>query len=320
MALRNLSQSEIRREFSLVYEQSDFTQMVNSIAVRTRASARLDVFGTVSPFPRLRRSLGGNETSAPVPAFVTVENIRYQAAEKIDIDDFRRDQTGQVGNRVTSAAESAAARPFDSIKAMIVAGTATCYDGSALFAASRSYGASGTQKNILTVSDITALGAVATAASPTPEEMADVILALKGYLTGIKDSRGEQMFNRVAGLTFIVPGNIEGAMWGAIDANNLAGGRTNAAKSLSSRGINLSMYERGDFFSSTNGADFYMIVDPGSASTRPFIVTDDVPPYVDFLGEGSEYATQHDAVLVKAGYVGGVAPGEPLTIFKITLS
>jgi hypothetical protein len=319
----NLARSQIRETFQVAYATSPFMELLDAICVRVRGETPNDVSGLVGPVTSLKRKSGQAERKPPITARVSWRNDRYHGIEPINIDDYRRDQTGQLRNRVSAMGVKAAILPMQLIADMVKANTDTAYDGTALVSSSRSFAASGTQRNDLTSTQIGALnvGSAGATTSPTPEQVADIISAVEAYQYNLVDWNGDPMLDMVSGIDIICPPNLRPSFRTALFANNLSGGETNTVMGLTKDGTQIRLWTPPRFFASpSSSAFFYVCVRSASSNARPFILSEEVPAGVDFIGEGSEHAQINDEVVVKGSWVGGVAVGEPMLFQKHTLS
>lgn len=111
---------------------------------------------------------------------------KYELTVDADIDDVRRDKTGQVLRRISEMGAKMGSLDERLISAMMES-TATCYDGVALWSASHKVGKTGnTQSNDISVS-------VGTPDGPDSANMSKAILAGIKNLIGMLDDRGDPM-------------------------------------------------------------------------------------------------------------------------------
>ncbi len=125
---------------------------------------------------------------------VTLVNVLYEATMRIDIDDMRRDKTGQIAIRIGEQAKRAASHWEKLLSTLIENGTGAtsglAYDQQYFFDDDHETGDSGAQKNLLTNSEVSPLN-VGTATQPTEAEMGPAILGVIGQMLTFKDDQGE---------------------------------------------------------------------------------------------------------------------------------
>ncbi len=146
--------------------------------------------------PAMREWIGGRNAKGFRENGITIVNKKFEATLEVLVEEIRRDKTGQVMVRIAELAERAVEHWGKLLSTLITNGTGStsglCYDGQYFFDSDHSEGDSGTQKNLLTNSQVGALD-VSTATTPTPIEAAKAILGVIGYMQGYKDDQGEPM-------------------------------------------------------------------------------------------------------------------------------
>jgi phage major head subunit gpT-like protein len=145
-----------------------------------------------------------------IPPYTIINKI-FNAVLDIDIDDLRRDKTGQIRVRIGELADRAAQHWEELGSTLMLTGaTALCYDGKAFFATDHEEGDSGAQKNLLTATEVPALE-VTTATGPTPYEMSQAILGVIQWFYGLKDDRGKPINGNAKNFLAMVPVSLWGA-------------------------------------------------------------------------------------------------------------
>jgi hypothetical protein len=125
--------------------------------------------------PAMREWISGRHAKSFRQSDFTIKNKKYEGTLRIELDDIRRDKTGQIMVRIGEQVDRANAHWARLLSSLIVAGeSAYCYDGQLSFDTDHAEGASGSQSNDLSV-DISALPVPATAhgstTAPAPEEL-----------------------------------------------------------------------------------------------------------------------------------------------------
>lgn len=124
---------------------------------------------------------------------------KYELTVDADIDDVRRDKTGQVLRRIGEMGSKMASLDERLLSAMMES-TATCYDGVALWSASHKVGKTGqTQSNDVTVSGLV------TPDAPTSAGMMQSIMAGAKQLIGMLDDRGDPMNQNAKRFVLVTP-------------------------------------------------------------------------------------------------------------------
>jgi phage major head subunit gpT-like protein len=223
----------------------------------------------------------------PMPPYTLINKI-FDATLDIDIDDLRRDKTGQVMIRVDEMAARAAMHWEKLGSDLILAGeTALCYDGLYFFAANHAEGDSGTQKNLLVYTDVPALE-VTTTTAPTPYEMAQAILGVIQYFYTLKDDLAEPINGDARSFMAMVPvpfwGAAVAAMTGAT-LNTGAGSVDNPLLALSKdQQVNISVIPNPRLSAWTTS--FAVFRTDGRA--KPLIMQEEYGVQTKAIAEGSE--------------------------------
>jgi phage major head subunit gpT-like protein len=219
---------------------------------------------------------------------ITITNLIYEATLRISIDDLRRDKTGQINIRINEQAQRAAQHWEKLLTDLITGGATTlCYDGHYFFDTAHAEGASGTQKNILTASEVSGLD-VATATAPTESEMARAILGVIGYMLTYKDDQGEPINGDARNfLVMVAHPQIYGPAMAACTQMQLqAGSGAVQPNALRASGFSVDCALNPRLAAASYTDDFFIFRTDGD--TRPFILQEEQPVKIDAIAEGSE--------------------------------
>ena len=249
--------------------------------------------------PPLEKRYGANRYSDLGEQKITIENDEYQTGVRVDRMFLRRDKTAQLRIRLGDLASRANAHWKGLIRTLIRNGTGAtsglCYDGSYFFADDHSEGSAGTQKNLLTSGEVSALN-VGTATAPTEAEAALAIMGVIGYMMQYKDDQGEAINEEASRWVILCPFNLYGAFQAAV-ANRLlntgSGSATNPLPGVWD--IVVKMVVGIEATAGTPSAVFYVFRADGRS--RAFIRQEETAPALDILGEGSEYMKEHGRAL-----------------------
>lgn len=260
--------------------------------------------------PQLREWKGGRLAKALRVDGFTLSNKTFEATLHADLEDLRRDKTGQLAIRMGELGRRAGTH-WASLLTTLLEANGNGYDGVAFFATSHSLGNSGTQKNLLTATEVGALN-VSDAANPTADEWQDIVGGIVGWFYSFKDDQGEPINGDALEFVLMVPP--------LMLANAIAAVRSGFRKSGSTPEI------------ATN--DFTITVVPNARLTnanyvymfrtdsemKPLIAQGEVEPMVKVLGPESEHAILHNEALFAVKAVRNVTYGEPLHAIRATLS
>lgn len=285
MSLQELSPRAVIGEFFDRLEVGMGQTWVDQLSVRFDSDQGSEDLPFLGMVPRLREMVNGHRPDELSADKITIVNKEYEASLRVPVKDWRRDKTGQIMARVGELADAAVAHWRSLVSALITAGTATaCYDGQYFFSASHTEGESGTQSNLITASDASALN-VGTAAAPTAYEFAEAVKAVIPLFYGLKDDKGEYLNEEAKAFTVMVPLNLSNAANAAVQSQILNTGSGAVDNTINKGEYRVSVVTNPRL---TSGAVFYVFRSDGRV--KPFVRIEEVPIEADQLGPGSEYA------------------------------
>lgn len=323
MSTSLLNRTAVRGSFFRQLAESSQAMLIPKLSIVTPDSkGASELYGFTGAAPPMTKWLGARNTKTLTGRRITVSNDLREASVVIDKLDYDRDQTGEIQRKMADLSTRAAELPIKMFSDLIRLGNGstmgTAYDGQNFYSASHSFGASGTQKNLLTSSEVASLD-IATATAPTPEEWAAAIMDVYGYMLSYLDDTGEPLhLNSKEMVIMCAPGNW-GALNTAIAANVLSSGKTNAlavANGLSITGVpNPRLYSAG---TAVSAVWYAFLVD--SPSAKPLIFQSEGAPEVEILAEGSDFYFDNHAFKVGVNWSAGAGYGEPLKSARCTFS
>lgn len=240
--------------------------------------------------PVLQEWKGGRLLQELAKHSYSLRNRKFEASLKFDVNDIRRDKTGQINIRTSDLAARTATH-WEDLLSEVINTNPLCFDGKAFFANNHVIGDSGTFNNTLTASEIASLN-VATAASPSQAEMAQIILDLIQHFYTALDNQGKPMNQKARKFVLMVPVNMWGAANGAVRSERLTSGESNVLKaSLDEFGIKIVPNPQ----LSGNTKIYLFRVD---ALVKPFILQEEIAPTLGLIGAGSEHEFFNDEHIV----------------------
>lgn len=249
----------------------------NRLSMYIKSDQESETYKWLGMVPGMREWVGGRAAKGFRENGITIAQRRFETTLDLDVDELRRDKTGQINVRIAELAGRVSEHWGELLSALIVAGTTgDCYDGQDFFDASHSESESGTQINLLTASQVTTLN-IGTATAPTEDEMAKAIFGVIAYMMGYKDDQGKYMNANARAFTVMVPLNLWEATEGALASRLIASGtgaRTNTLADMVSRGklsIDVVMNPR---LASSASAVFHVF--RTDAPAKPFIMQEEL--------------------------------------------
>lgn len=265
--------------------------------------------------PMLREWAGDRLEKAFRQYSQTVVNKTYEVTIPVDVDDLRRDKTGQIMARIGDAGARAGEHWEKLISTLLESNSGsgpTCYDGTTFFSTSHSSGDSGTQQNDLDSSDIGALN-VTTAASPTRDEAIDIIIGCAQYMYGYLDDTGEPMNGGAREFAIMVPPKMIGAFAAATNVDLALAGARNI---LSVQDFKVKAIANPRLTAASNIVYFFRT----DAEVKSLILQEEMPLQSQYIGAGSEEEFKNNRHLFGGKAIRNVGPGLWQHAIKATLS
>lgn len=196
MGASGLGSRAIIGRFFTRLQQYTAQSWIDSVSVLFNSDQESETYKWLGMVPAMREWLGGRQAKGWRENGITIANKTFEATLEVLVDWLRRDKTGQLEIRIAELAQRAVSHWGSLLSTLIANGTGStsglCYDGQYFFDDDHSEGSSGTQKNLLTATEVAALG-VATETKPTATEAIDAILGVIAYMLTYKDDQGEPM-------------------------------------------------------------------------------------------------------------------------------
>jgi phage major head subunit gpT-like protein len=242
--------------------------------------------------PTLREWIGGRQAKGLRKEGVDLTIAKFEATLELDADDVRYDRLGQVQTRIADLVRRGLLHWRSLLNAILAAGTAAtygyAYDGHVFFDSDHASGDSGTQKNLLTNSEVAALDV--TVANPTQAEIAAALLGVISYMAALKDDAGEPAMEDFRKYAVMPPPSLWGQFASACTKDLLTG----AAGAVSSNPLAGSGFSVRPILNArlTGTTVFYVFCE--DMVEKPFIKLQRGQPLVSALAEGSEQEFHFD--------------------------
>lgn len=314
-----LSSRAIIGRFYQTLEQALGRSWATQIGMMFSSDQESETYRWLGMAPALREWLDGRQAKGLRSNGFTIQNKTFEATLAIAVDDLRRDKTGQIQVRIDEMAARVAGHWENLVSQLILAGNAAaCYDGQYFFDTDHSEGDSGSQKNLLTATEVPALN-VGTATAPTASEMADAILGVIAWFYTYKDDQGEPINGDARSFMVMTPVSLWGAAVAGVTSrllNTGSGSRDNPLLALTENQgltVNVAVNPR-----LTWTTDFAVFRTDGRA--KPFILQEEQGVQISALAEGSEEEFKNDRHLYGVKLIGNAGYGLWQQAIRATLS
>lgn len=212
---------------------------------------------------------GERQRSSLTDYGLQIVSEKYELTVDADIDDVRRDKTGQVLRRIAEMGSKMASLDERLLSTMLES-TTTCYDGVALWSASHKVGKSAaTQSNDITVSGLT------TPDAPTSAGMVSAILAGVKQLVGMLDDRGDPMNQNAKRFVLVAPVKYWDTILAALQNVYTSAGVSNT---LINAGISITPFINVRLSGAASAAGRRIYLFREDADVLPFITQDESIP------------------------------------------
>ena len=293
MGAQALSSRAIIGKFFAALQLYMGTSWIDSVSMLFDSDQESETYKWLGMVPQMREWVGGKHAKGFRDNGITIANKEFEATMAILVRWLRRDKTGQALIRIGELAQRAGGHWTELLSTLIANGTGStsglCYDGQYFFDSDHSEGISGTQKNLITATEVPALD-VGTATVPTPQEAAKAVLGVIAYMLAYKDDQGKPM--NIDARNFLVM--TSPVLWPhiapAIYNDRVGSGEDNPAASIM-RNSNFQIgVEANPFLTYTT----QFVVFRADAPAKPFIRQEEVPIQMKALTEGSDHAFKHN--------------------------
>ncbi len=230
MGLGDLGSRAIIGEYYARLEQDLGNTWQAAVSNYFTSSQESETYKWLGQVPGMREWIGGRQAKGLRVDGVTIKNVLYEATLEIDIDDLRRDKTGQILVRIGELAQRTNAHWAKLLSALINGGPSTvCYDGQFFFDTDHVTGDSGSQSNDVSFD-------AATASAPTAGEFESAILSSVEAMYGFLDDQGEPINeNARKFLVMVKPSHLKAAA-AALNNPIIIDGSTSRTNTLTTLG------------------------------------------------------------------------------------
>lgn len=243
------------------------------LAMQFQSSQESETYRWLGMVPQVREWKGGRQVKPLRNAGTTIVNKVWESTIRVDVDEFRRDKSGQILVRINELARRVATHPNSLVTSLMLDGeSATAYDGVAYFG-THAEGSSGSQSNNITLD-------VATPTAPSDAEMYGGIVKAISTMMSFKDDQGEPLNEAATSYLVMVPMTFLSSTLVALSSKTF---EANDNPLTNKRPFSVE-WVANPRLTWTDRFAVYRT----DGDTRPFIFQEELPVQVQALAEGSE--------------------------------
>jgi len=225
----NFSLRSIKGTYFWSLEETQQASWVTLLADYFTTDQPYEIYRWLGGAPAMSQWQGERVRDALGDYDLTVVTDKYDATLAFDVDDMRRDKTGQILRRIAEMGQKAATLPQRLFTTLLEDTSATAYDGSTFFANSH---------NVGTVDNLLAPGAT-TPAAPTSAEMQEAVMESIQAMVGFLDDTGDPCNEFATSFGVMVPTNMYQALTAALRDTFTSAGVSNTLISAQSMGMTI---------------------------------------------------------------------------------
>lgn len=303
-SLQGLSLRNIRGQYFAALEETQAASWIPQIAETYDTDQPFEIHKWVSQVPAMEKWAGERRRQQLKDFGLTVVNDKFESTIELDVDDVRRDKTGQLVKRVRELGAKAATLPQRLFTAALVA-NGNGYDGAGFFADTHNHGGA---------CDNNVGSSASVPAAPTAAEMSTAILASITAMLAFTDDRGDPANEFARSFLIMVPVKY----WSpAVAALNNAFVAASTSNTLLNMGLNLQLVFNPRLPSAAN--IFYTF--RTDAPVKPLIWQEEtIPDGFKTLADDGPDAFWRDLTAAGAKRIGQAALGQFLYASRTTLS
>jgi hypothetical protein len=244
---RSLSFRNVKGTYFWALEKRTNASWVNRIATTINTDQPSEILKWLEGAPAMTKFTGERDAKSLKDFGLTIVSDKFTSTLEFDIDDVRRDKTGQINRRVQELGGKAATLPERLLTSLITANP-NGFDGAAFFATSHNHGGTcDNDKSFTTVAPDT----------PTTAEMSAAILQGVQAMYAVTDDQGEPANEEAMAFEIMVPVKYWAAARGALANVYTSAGVSNTLPSAG-LSLTLSVNPRLSGAASASGRRFYI--------------------------------------------------------------
>ena len=291
MSTASLSSRAIIGEYFARLDQAVGLDWVQAISRLFTSDQLSEDYKWLGQSPAMREWIGGRHAKGFSDNSLTIKNKHYEATLEVDVDDLRRDKTGQVLARIAELADRTNAHWASLLSILIGNGDSTvCYDGQFYFDTDHTEGENTTNQDNDIAIDISGLAVsnAGTITAPSVGEMQQVILRGIQQILSFVDNQGEPMNENASNFMVFVPTPLWSVARAAVSSPMIDRGESNILAGSSDLRLTVHADARSSW------TDSFAVFRTDS-SMPPFIRQEEKAVEIKAIAEGSEHEFKNNA-------------------------
>lgn len=288
MSASSLGSRAIIGKFYAKLEQAVGRDWIDAVSKLFTSDQASEEYRWLGQSPAMREWIGGRNAKGFRDSGITILNKKFEATINLELDWIQRCKSDQIDVRIDELVGRTLSHWNKLLSALILTGeTVACYDGDYFYGAAHSEGDSGTQVNLLTVTQVPALN-IATPATPTEAEAVDALLGVAMYMQGYLDDQGEPMNENARKFLIMTKPSLASYL---LKGTTGTTDETAVVKKLEDQGYSIQVIGNARLNSYGNEFDMFRT----DASMTPFIRQEEQGVTISSKAEGSEFEHDFDA-------------------------
>ena len=223
--LKGIGHRNVQGRYFMRYDDKMAKLWTDRLVTATTTDQDHEVYKWLGNAPAPKKFEGERQRRSLTDYGLTVVGEKYENTVEVDIDDLRRDKTGQAVKRIGELGTKMASLNPRLITNLLVA-NGTAYDGLPLYSNSHEVRDSGVQSNDESFT-------VVNPDEPTPTELSVIMLKMIQNMLEQKDEDGEPINEDASKFFFLTPTKYLNVLAQAVNMEYLGNGVSNAIKSSS---------------------------------------------------------------------------------------
>lgn len=314
--LPQLGYRNIVGRYYLALQEREMKSWASKVATMMTTDQLVEVIRWLSDAPAMKKWEGERVPQNLKDFGLQLIGDKYTNTVPIDIDDLRRDKTGQIMLRINELAGKAATLPQRLLSAVLT-GNALAHDGTALYADTRAIGASGNIDNSVGLSVAAIPNTSGSVTDPGVSVLSYAILKGIAAMRGFRDSAGDPMNEDAESFLVMVPTEYWHNSIAALSVPFSGAGVSNI---LPAANVKIELAVNPRLTSPSTTGDIFVFRTDASINALLFQDEEIGAEAFKTLGPESDSGFFKDAIHVGAKRISAAAAGRPELTTRVRLS